>query len=50
MKGLSDVLVKSVLEGLDEGFCYLLRELREVETFECIDSLFDERCLNELFH
>ncbi len=44
MEDLCDVLVESVLEGFGEGFCQLLRELREVRTLERIGFLLLEGC------
>ena len=46
MEGLCDVLVESVLEGFGEGFCQLLRELREVQTLERIGFLLLEGWYN----
>jgi hypothetical protein len=50
VKCILHVLVEAALEGFGESFRQLLRELREVKTFECIDFLFGECHLNELFH
>lgn len=49
MKCILHILVEAVLEGFGESLRQFLRELREVETFECLDFLLGECGLDKFF-